>query len=94
MGRRLRGTRPCARAHRRARLRLRLRRAVVVDEDTLRCGVTSEIAAQIMENAFDFLDAPVKRLAARNIPIPGGFMEEHVLPQPKDIIAAVEAIMG
>ncbi|MCJ7773754.1 MAG: hypothetical protein MUP22_11560 [Desulfobacterales bacterium] len=35
-------------------------RAVVVDEDTLRCGVTAEIAAQIMENTFDFLDAPVQ----------------------------------
>jgi pyruvate dehydrogenase E1 component beta subunit len=69
-------------------------RAVVVDEDTLRCGVTAEIAAQIMENAFDFLDAPVQRVAAPNIPIPGGFMEEHVLPQPKDIIAAVKAVMG
>ena len=67
-------------------------KAVVVDEDTLRCGVTAEISAQIMENAFDYLDAPVQRVAAPNIPIPGGFMEELVLPQVKDIVAAVQAI--
>ncbi|MBT6615015.1 MAG: alpha-ketoacid dehydrogenase subunit beta [Deltaproteobacteria bacterium] len=69
-------------------------RAVVVDEDTLRCGVTGEIAALIMENAFDYLDAPVQRVAAPNIPIPGGYMEKYALPQPRDIIAAVEAVMG
>ena len=68
-------------------------RAIVADEDTLRCGVASEIAAQIMEQAFDYLDAPVKRVAFPNMPIPGGFLEEQVLPQAKDIIAAVEAII-
>jgi acetoin:2,6-dichlorophenolindophenol oxidoreductase subunit beta len=67
-------------------------KAVVADEDTLRCGVTAEISAQITEKAFDYLDAPVQRVAYPNIPIPAGFMEELVLPQAKDIIAAVEAI--
>ena len=66
---------------------------VIVDEDTKRCGVTAEITAQIMENAFDALDAPIQRVAAANFPIPAGFMEEHVLPQPRDIVAAIEAVM-
>ena len=69
-------------------------RAVVVDEDTKRCGVTSEIAAQITEKAFDFLKAPVQRVAADNIPIPGGIAEEHALPQPGDILAAIETLVG
>jgi pyruvate dehydrogenase E1 component beta subunit len=68
-------------------------RVVIVDEDTKRCGVTSEIAMQIMENAFDSLDAPIQRVAAANFPIPAGFMEEYVLPQPRDIVAAIEAVM-
>jgi len=67
-------------------------RVVVADEDTERCGVTAEIMAQIMENAFDFLDAPVKRVAAANMPIPAGFMETHVLPQPQDVLAAIEDV--
>ena len=67
-------------------------KAIVVDEDTLRCGVTAEISAQITETAFDYLDAPVQRVAALNIPIPGGNLEDHVLPNARDIIEAVEAI--
>ncbi|MBW2061548.1 MAG: alpha-ketoacid dehydrogenase subunit beta [Deltaproteobacteria bacterium] len=69
-------------------------RVVVVDEDTKRCGVAAEIMAQIMEQAFDYLDAPIQRVAAANYPIPGGFMEDHVLPQIKHIKTAVETVMG
>ena len=69
-------------------------RLVVVDEDTLRCGVTSEIITQVLENAFDYLDAPPQRVAAANLPIAAGFMEEHVLPQPKAILAAIEKVVG
>ena len=69
-------------------------RAVIVDEDNKRCGVTSEIAAQIMDNAFDFLDAPIQRVAAADLPIAAGFIEDEVLPQQKDIVAAIEAVTG
>jgi pyruvate/2-oxoglutarate/acetoin dehydrogenase E1 component len=69
-------------------------RVVIADEDTKRCGVTAEIGMQIMEKGFDYLDAPIKRVAAANYPIPGGLLEEHVIPQPKDIKAAIEAVMG
>lgn len=69
-------------------------RLIVVDEDTERCGVTSEIITQVIENAFDYLDAPPQRVAAANYPIPGGFMEDYILPQPKDIVTAVETVMG
>jgi pyruvate/2-oxoglutarate/acetoin dehydrogenase E1 component len=69
-------------------------RVVIADEDTKRCGVTAEIGMQSMEMGFDYLDSPIKRVAAHNCPIPGGFLEEQVIPQPKDIKAAIEAVMG
>ena len=69
-------------------------RAIVVDEDISRCGVACEIAMQIVERAFDFLDAPVQRIAAKNYPIPPGAMERFVLPQVDQIAAAVKAVMG
>lgn len=69
-------------------------RVVIVDEDTKRCGVGAEIGMQVMESAFDSLDAPIQRVGAANLPIAGGYMEQYVLPQAKDIVAAIEAVMG
>lgn len=70
------------------------KRLVIVDEDTLRCGVTGEIGMQIMENAFDYLDAPIQRVAAANFPVPGGVMEQFVLPQPQNIADGIGTVMG
>jgi len=69
-------------------------RVVIIDEDTERCGVTSEIGMQIMERAFDYLDAPIQRVAAANMPIPAGLMEQYVLPNPQQLAAAIETVMG
>lgn len=69
-------------------------RLVVADEDTERCGVGAEIITQVIERAFDSLDAPPKRVCAANLPIPGGFIEASVLPQPASILAAIEAVTG
>ena len=69
-------------------------RVVIVDEDVARCGPSAEIATQIMENAFDDLDAPIQRVACKNYPIPGGYLEDAVLPQPEWIKAAIEEVMG
>lgn len=69
-------------------------RAVVVDEDTKRCGVTSEIAIQIVENAFDYLEAPIQRVATMDMPIPGSIAEEKAVPQPSNIKAAIETVMA
>lgn len=69
-------------------------RVVIVDEDTKRCSVSAEIGMQIMEKSFDSLDAPIQRVGAANMPIAGGYMEQYVLPQPKDIVAAVQAVMS
>jgi pyruvate dehydrogenase E1 component beta subunit len=63
-------------------------------EDTSRCGAAGEISMQIYENAFDYLDAPVQRIATKNYPIPDGELENMILPQPRDVVAAVELLMG
>ena len=69
-------------------------RVVVVDEDTERCGVGAELGMQIMEKAFDSLDAPVKRVCAANMPIPGASMEQYCLPSPQKIKEAIEELAG
>lgn len=69
-------------------------RAVIVDEDVARCGPSAEIGMQIMEQAFDYLDAPVQRVASKNYPIPAGYLEDAVLPQPAWIKTAIETVMG
>ena len=69
-------------------------RAVIVDEDTRRGGIGAEIGMQIVERAFDSLDAPVHRVGAADMPIAGGYLEQYVLPQPKDIVAAIDAVTG
>lgn len=69
-------------------------RVVIVDEDVLRCGVTGEIGMQIVERAFDFLDAPIQRVAAANLPIAADFLEQYILPQPQDIADAIGRVLG
>lgn len=63
---------------------------VVVDEDTERCGFGGELCAQVVEKGFDLLDAPINRVCGRNMPIPGGYMEQYVLPNPEWIKKAIE----
>ena len=70
-------------------------KVVVVQEAVKRNGYAGEIAAQIMENAFDELDAPVKRVAGLNVVIPfSPALEDHVFPQVNDIVAGVKAVVG
>jgi len=69
-------------------------RLVVVDEDTERCGFAGELCAQVIDQGFDLLDAPIKRVCARNYPIPGGYMEAHVLPNTEKIKAAIEEVVA
>jgi pyruvate/2-oxoglutarate/acetoin dehydrogenase E1 component len=68
-------------------------RAVVVEEDIGCCGPAGEIGFQIMQKAFDYLDAPVQRVAP-NLPMPAGVLEELVQPQPRDIRRAIESVMA
>jgi len=69
-------------------------RVVIVDEDVKMCGPAAEIATQIMEEAFDSLKVPIKRVAAKHMPIPGGPLEKYAIPQPEEIAAAIKAVAG
>lgn len=64
-------------------------RAVVVHEAPLTLGMGAEIAARIMEEAFDYLEAPVVRVAGYDTPYPPATIEEHYLPNVARITAAV-----
>ena len=69
-------------------------RLVIAHEAVKTGGWGAEIAASVMEQAFDLLDAPVKRVGAAFTPIPWGpVVENAVLPQESDIIAAVKELV-
>ncbi len=70
-------------------------RVVVVDEGRLSCGMASEIAAIVAEQAFDTLRAPVRRVAAADVPIPfSPPLEREVLPTEERVIAAIRSTLG
>jgi 2-oxoisovalerate dehydrogenase E1 component len=68
----------------------RVNRVVIAHEDQLTCGFGAEIAARIAAELFDYLDAPVRRVAALDTPVPySPDLEEAVLPQSSDILEAL-----
>jgi 2-oxoisovalerate dehydrogenase E1 component beta subunit len=68
-------------------------RVLVVHEDTRTGGVAGEITARINELAFEWLDAPVLRVTAADVPLPySPPLEDYVLPQPADIVKAVRRL--
>ena len=71
------------------------RRAVIVDEGWRSGGLSAEISARIMEQAFWNLDAPVARVCSAEVPIPyPRHLEEAALPQVPAIIAAVKQVLS
>jgi pyruvate dehydrogenase E1 component beta subunit len=70
-------------------------RLVVVHEAVKRGGFGGEIASVIAEEAFDYLDAPIKRVAGRNVPIAfNEVLEKKAVPDVKDIVVAARSIIG
>jgi len=68
-------------------------RALIVHEDTRTGGVAGEITSRINELAFEWLDAPVLRITAADVPLPySPPLEDYVLPQTADIIAGVRRL--
>jgi len=68
-------------------------RIVSVEEGWAFSGIGAEIAALVMEQAFDYLDAPVKRVAGKDVPLPyAANLERLALPQASDIIEAAKAV--
>ena len=70
-------------------------RCVCVEEGFPQFSVTSEIAAQIMTHAFDYLDAPVARVAGKDVPMPyAANLEKLALPNADEVVAAAKAVLN
>jgi pyruvate dehydrogenase E1 component beta subunit len=68
-------------------------RLVTVEEGWPQNGIGSEISAQVMEKAFDYLDAPVLRVTGKDVPMPyAANLEKLALPNVDEVIAAVNAV--
>ena len=68
-------------------------RCVAVEEGFPQSGVTAEIGMKIMEEAFDYLDAPVARVTGKDVPMPyAANLEKLALPNVGEVIAAVKAV--
>ena len=68
-------------------------RAVTVEEGWAQSGVGAEVAARIMEHAFDYLDAPVTRVSGKDVPMPyAANLEKLALPSVAEVVAAAKAV--
>jgi pyruvate dehydrogenase E1 component beta subunit len=70
-------------------------RAVIVEEGWRSFGVGSEVAARLYEEAFDYVDAPIRRVAQKETPLPySRNLEQLALPQVEDIVKAVKEVLN
>jgi pyruvate dehydrogenase E1 component beta subunit len=68
-------------------------RVVVIDEATPRCGIASDVAALCVDQGFDLLNAPVKRVTAPFTPVPfSRVLEEDYMPSVDKVLAAARAL--
>jgi pyruvate dehydrogenase E1 component subunit beta len=69
-------------------------RAVIVEEGWKSFGVGSEVTSRIYEEAFDYVDAPVKRVAQKEVPLPyNRNLEQLAIPQVDDVVQAVKEVL-
>ena len=68
-------------------------RLVTVEEGWQQSGVGAEIAARMMEEAFDYLDAPVARVSGKDVPMPyAANLEKLALPSVAEVVEAAKAV--
>jgi 2-oxoisovalerate dehydrogenase E1 component len=68
-------------------------RIIIAHEDTLTCGFGAELAARVADELFEFLDAPVRRVAALDAPVAyAPAVEERILPQSADVLRAIREL--
>jgi pyruvate dehydrogenase E1 component beta subunit len=73
---------------------MKTNRCVAVEEGFPQSGVTAEIGMKIMEEAFDYLDAPVIRVTGKDVPMPyAANLEKLALPNVGEVVAAAKAVM-
>jgi len=69
-------------------------RAIVVEEGWKSYGVGAEVVSRMYESAFDYADAPILRVAQKEVPLPyNRALEQAALPQVADIVAAAQEVM-
>jgi pyruvate dehydrogenase E1 component beta subunit len=69
-------------------------RAVIVEEGWRSFGIGAEVASRIYEEAFDYVDAPIQRVAQKEVPLPyNRTLEQLALPQVGDVIKAVKEVL-
>lgn len=70
-------------------------RAIIAEDDCKSGGVGAEIAARMIEEAFDYLDAPIIRVASPDMPIPfSPSLEQEYMPNRDKVIAAIQSLLG
>ncbi|HEY0580789.1 MAG TPA: alpha-ketoacid dehydrogenase subunit beta [Chloroflexota bacterium] len=70
-------------------------RCVVIEEDWYSYGVGAELVATIQEGAFDYLDAPIKRVAQAEVPLPyAKVMEQAALPKAQNLVDAIKSTLA
>ena len=70
-------------------------RLIIVDEDTPRCSIATDIAAIVADEAFDFLDAPIKRVTAPHTPVPYSKpLEDQYLPSSEKIVGTAKELLN
>lgn len=70
-------------------------RAVIVEEGWKSFGVGAEVMARIYEQAFDYVDAPIRRVAQTEVPLPyNRTLEQMALPQVEDVVKAVKEVLN
>ena len=68
-------------------------RCVTVEEGWAQCGVGAEVMARLMEQAFDYLDAPVVRVTGKDVPMPyAANLEKLALPNVGDVVEAAKGV--
>jgi pyruvate dehydrogenase E1 component beta subunit len=69
-------------------------RCVIIEEDWYSYGVGAELVATIQEGAFDYLDAPIKRVAQAEVPLPyAKVMEQAALPKAQNLVEAIKSTL-
>jgi pyruvate dehydrogenase E1 component beta subunit len=69
-------------------------RLVTVEQGWPICSIGSEICSQVVEQAFDYLDAPPTKITGKDVPMPyAANLEKLALPHPDDIVAAAKAVL-
>ncbi|WP_457796760.1 pyruvate dehydrogenase complex E1 component subunit beta [Methylocystis sp. S23] len=69
-------------------------RCVAIEEGWPQCGIASEIAARLQQEAFDYLDAPVARVTGKDVPMPyAANLEKLALPSVAEVVAAAKAVL-